>query len=59
VVEAVNKPVNANLTATGLSVADMASVGVRRVSVGAALADATYKAFDGFVERLTVEGRLP
>lgn len=59
VVEAVDKPVNANLTATGLSVADMAGVGVRRVSVGAALASATYRAFDGFVERLSAEGRLP
>jgi 2-methylisocitrate lyase-like PEP mutase family enzyme len=59
VVEAVEKPVNANLTGTGLSVADLAGVGVRRVSVGAALASATYKAFDGFVERLSVEGRLP
>lgn len=59
VVAAVDKPVNANLTGTGLSVEDMAGVGVRRVSVGAALANATYKAFDGFVERLKVEGRLP
>ncbi len=59
VVEATDKPVNANLTATGLSVADMAGVGVRRVSVGAALAAATYKAFDGFVDQLSVEGRLP
>jgi 2-methylisocitrate lyase-like PEP mutase family enzyme len=33
----VDKPVNANLTATGLSVADLAGVGVRRVSVGATL----------------------
>ncbi len=59
VVEAVDKPVNANLTATGLSVADMASVGVRRVSVGAAMAKATYAAFDRFAERLKVDGRLP
>ncbi len=59
VVAAVDKPVNANLTATGLSVADMAGVGVRRVSVGAALASATYKAFDLFVARLSGEGRLP
>ncbi len=59
VVAAVDKPVNANLTATGLSVDDMARVGVRRVSVGAALANATYTAFDGFVERLKTEGRLP
>ena len=59
IVQSVNKPVNANLTGTGLSVADMASVGVRRVSVGAALARATYGAFDGFVERLKTQGTLP
>ena len=59
VVRAVDRPVNANLTATGLSVADLAGVGVRRVSVGAALASATYAAFDGFVDRLAAEGRLP
>jgi 2-methylisocitrate lyase-like PEP mutase family enzyme len=59
VVQAVDRPVNANLTGTGLSVADMAGVGVRRVSVGAAMAKATYEAFDGFVERLKTEGRLP
>jgi 2-methylisocitrate lyase-like PEP mutase family enzyme len=59
VVAAVGKPVNANLTGTGLSVADMAGVGVRRVSVGAALARAAYEAVDGFIERLAVEGRLP
>lgn len=58
-VAAVDKPVNANLTGTGLSVSDMASVGVRRVSVGAALAKATYEAVDGFVDRLKKEGRLP
>jgi 2-methylisocitrate lyase-like PEP mutase family enzyme len=56
---AVNKPVNANLTGTGLSVADMAGVGVRRVSVGAALAQATYAAFDSFVAQLRSEGRVP
>ena len=59
VVSAVDKPVNANLTGTGLSVAEMASVGVRRVSVGGALARATYSALDTFVERLKTEGRLP
>lgn len=59
VAAAVDKPVNANLTGTGLSVEDMAGVGVRRVSVGGALARATYGAFDGFVERLKTEGRLP
>jgi 2-methylisocitrate lyase-like PEP mutase family enzyme len=59
VVEQVGRPVNANLTATGLSVQDMASVGVRRVSVGAALARATWQAFDGFVDLLKTQGRLP
>jgi 2-methylisocitrate lyase-like PEP mutase family enzyme len=59
VVRAVDRPVNANLTGTGLSVAEMAGVGVRRVSVGAALARASYDAFDGFVDRLVTEGRLP
>jgi 2-methylisocitrate lyase-like PEP mutase family enzyme len=59
VVKSVDKPVNANLTATGLSIADMAAVGVRRVSVGAALAKATYAAFDGFVELLRDKGKLP
>ena len=59
VVRSVDLPVNANLTGTGLSVADMAGVGVRRVSVGAALARATYEAFDGFVDRFVAEGRLP
>ena len=58
-VRAVDLPVNANLTGTGLSVAEMAGVGVRRVSVGVALAQATYGAFDGFVGRLAAEGRLP
>lgn len=58
-VRAVDRPVNANLTATGLSVDDFAGVGVRRVSVGGALAKATYDAFQGFAERLASEGRLP
>lgn len=53
------KPVNANLTGTGLSVGDMAAVGVRRVSTGTALAKATYAAFDECVQRLSQEGRLP
>jgi len=58
-VQSVDKPVNANLTGTGLSVSDFASVGVRRVSVGAALARATYATFDGFVDLLKTDGRLP
>jgi 2-methylisocitrate lyase-like PEP mutase family enzyme len=59
IVQSVNRPVNANLTATGLSVADFAAIGVRRVSIGAALAKATYDTFDLFAERLMGEGRLP
>ena len=59
VVASVKKPVNANLTGTDASVRDMAAVGVRRVSVGAALAKATYAAVDAFVQRLNQEGRLP
>ena len=59
VVDAVDRPVNANLTGTDLSVADMAGVGVRRVSVGAALARETYAAFDRHAERLRHAGRLP
>jgi len=58
-VQSVDKPVNANLTGTGLSVNDLASVGVRRVSVGAALAKATYAAFDGYVDLLSTTGILP
>jgi 2-methylisocitrate lyase-like PEP mutase family enzyme len=54
-----SRPINANLTSTGLSVADFAAVGVRRVSVGAAIAAATWKAFDGFAALLNDEGRLP
>jgi 2-methylisocitrate lyase-like PEP mutase family enzyme len=53
------RPINANLTGTGLSVADFAGVGVRRVSVGAAIAKATWNAFDGIAELLAKEGRLP
>ena len=54
-----NRPVNANLTATGLSVDDFAKAGVRRVSVGGALARATYDAFDGMAKLLAEKGRLP
>jgi len=59
IVRRTKRPVNANLTATGLSVDDFAKVGVRRVSVGGALARATYDAFDGFAKLLADEGRLP
>jgi 2-methylisocitrate lyase-like PEP mutase family enzyme len=59
IVRRATRPVNANLTATGLSVKDFAEVGVRRVSVGGALARATYDAFDNFARLLADEGRLP
>ena len=59
IVRRTTRPVNANLTAAGLSVNDFAKVGVRRVSVGGALARATYDAFDGFARLLAEEGRLP
>jgi 2-methylisocitrate lyase-like PEP mutase family enzyme len=59
IVRRTSRPVNANLTATGLSVGDFARIGVRRVSVGGALARATYDAFDGFARRLAETGRLP
>ena len=58
-VREVSLPVNANLSGAGLRVADLAAVGVRRVSVGGALARATYAAFEGFAQELYQEGRLP
>lgn len=58
-VRALDKPVNANLSGTGLSVADLANVGVRRVSVGGALASATWTAFEDIAGKLLAEGRLP
>ena len=58
-VRTLDKPINANLSATGLSVAALAAVGVRRVSVGGALARATWTAFEDMAERLWTQGRLP
>jgi 2-methylisocitrate lyase-like PEP mutase family enzyme len=40
-------------------VQDFARVGVRRVSVGGALARAAYDAIDGFAIKLAEEGKLP
>jgi 2-methylisocitrate lyase-like PEP mutase family enzyme len=59
IVQAVDKPVNANLAGTGFSVGQFAKIGVRRVSVGAALARATYANLDGYASLLAQEGRLP
>jgi 2-methylisocitrate lyase-like PEP mutase family enzyme len=59
IVRSVDRPVNANLTGTGLSVDEMASVGVRRVSVGGAMAKAAYAAIDELIETLRMEGRVP
>lgn len=58
-VRTLDKPVNANLRGTDFSVADLARVGVRRVSVGGALARATWSAFEAHAQRLWTEGRLP
>jgi 2-methylisocitrate lyase-like PEP mutase family enzyme len=58
IVRSVEKPVNANLTGTGLSVSELAGVGVRRVSTGAALARATYATFDDMLRLLVDQGRL-
>ena len=58
IVRRVTLPVNANLTATGASVDDFARIGVRRVSVGGALAKAAFAAVDGLVERLAASGKL-
>ena len=59
IVRRTSRTINANLTATGLSVADFAGVGVRRVSVGGALARASFDAIEGFAALLAEEGRLP
>jgi 2-methylisocitrate lyase-like PEP mutase family enzyme len=59
VVAAVDKPVNANLTNMGVTVDELGEVGVRRVSVGGAMARAALAAVDDIVSRLAAEGRLP
>ena len=53
------KPVNVIIIGPGLSVASLAAVGVRRVSVGASLAVAALKAFDATAQLLLTEGTLP
>jgi 2-methylisocitrate lyase-like PEP mutase family enzyme len=53
------KPVNVLLSTTDASVAELAEAGVRRVSVGGALAAQAWAAFDRAAETLAKEGRLP
>jgi len=53
------KPVNVLLSTTDASVAELAAAGVRRVSVGGALAARAWKAFDAAAELLAKDGRLP
>jgi 2-methylisocitrate lyase-like PEP mutase family enzyme len=53
------KPVNVLLSTTDASVAELAEAGVRRVSVGGALAKQAWAAFDRAAEMLAREGRLP
>lgn len=53
------RPVNVLMAWPGQSVASLADVGVRRVSVGAALAGAAWAGFDTAARMLAQEGRLP
>jgi 2-methylisocitrate lyase-like PEP mutase family enzyme len=53
------KPVNVLLSTTDASVAELAEAGVRRVSVGGALAAQAWKAFDAAADLLATDGRLP
>ncbi len=52
------KPVNV-LLLPGMRVADLAAIGVRRVSVGSALAAATWAGFDRAARQLVDEGTVP
>jgi 2-methylisocitrate lyase-like PEP mutase family enzyme len=52
------KPVNV-LLLSGMRVADLAAAGVRRVSVGGALAAAAWAGFDRIVRQLVDEGTVP
>jgi len=56
VVEAVGVPVNVLSLANGPSIAELASLGVRRVSTGGALARAAYTAFLAAAQELRDEG---
>lgn len=60
IVKAVSpKPVNVLMAWPGQSVAPLADVGVRRVSVGAALAGAAWAGFDAAAKMLAEQGKLP
>lgn len=52
------KPVNVLLSTTDLSVPELAALGVRRVSVGGALARAVWTRFDEAARTLLEQGRL-
>jgi 2-methylisocitrate lyase-like PEP mutase family enzyme len=52
-------PVNVLVTGPGLRVADLADLGVRRVSVGGALAGAAWAAFDRAAKALAERGEMP
>jgi 2-methylisocitrate lyase-like PEP mutase family enzyme len=53
------KPVNVLLLGAEMNVEDLARVGVRRVSVGGALARAAWAGFDRVATSLLEQGRLP
>jgi 2-methylisocitrate lyase-like PEP mutase family enzyme len=53
------KPVNVLLIGPNMRVVDLAAAGVRRVSVGSALAAAAWSGFDQAVQLLADEGTLP
>jgi 2-methylisocitrate lyase-like PEP mutase family enzyme len=53
------KAVNVLLIGPDMRIADLAEAGVRRVSVGSALAAAAWAGFDRAVQLLIAEGRLP
>ena len=53
------RPVNVLMAWPGQSVAPLADIGVRRVSVGAALAGAAWAGFDAAAKLLAEEGKLP
>jgi 2-methylisocitrate lyase-like PEP mutase family enzyme len=53
------KPVNVLLMSPAMGMADMADLGVRRVSIGGALARRAWTAFDDAARYFRDEGRLP